>query len=114
MGCKWIIASGAVGSLREPIAPRDLVLVDQIIDRTYRRVGTFFDELDNAPILIERHTSVAGDIRDGLQHEYQIGIFGPKEFQHWNKVPIDVAITVKNESWVADDWFRQLESSPCA
>src|SRR5271154_6915052 len=43
-GCRWIIASGAVGSLREEIAPRDLVVADQVIDKTHRRVGTFFDE----------------------------------------------------------------------
>jgi 5'-methylthioadenosine phosphorylase len=43
LGCQWILASGAVGSLREEIAPRDLVVPDQIIDKTYRRVPTFFD-----------------------------------------------------------------------
>jgi 5'-methylthioadenosine phosphorylase len=43
-GCRWIIASGAVGSLREEISPRDLVVVDQVIDKTSRRIGTFFDD----------------------------------------------------------------------
>ena len=45
IGCTHIIASGAVGSLREHIAPKDLVIADQVIDKTTRRVGTFFDEL---------------------------------------------------------------------
>jgi 5'-methylthioadenosine phosphorylase len=45
LGVTRIIASGAVGSLREEIAPRDLVLPDQTIDRTYRRLGTFFEGL---------------------------------------------------------------------
>jgi 5'-methylthioadenosine phosphorylase len=44
LGVTHIIASGAVGSLREDIKPRDLVLVDQVIDKTYRRTPTFFDE----------------------------------------------------------------------
>ena len=44
LGVDRIIAGGAVGSLREDIAPRDLVIVDQAIDKTYRRVPTFFDE----------------------------------------------------------------------
>jgi 5'-methylthioadenosine phosphorylase len=44
LGVTHIIASGAVGSLREAITPRDLVLVDQVIDKTFRRPGTFFDE----------------------------------------------------------------------
>lgn len=44
LGCTHIIASGAVGSLQEHIRPRDLVVVDQVIDRTYRRTPTFYDE----------------------------------------------------------------------
>ena len=44
LGCTHIIASGAVGSLRDSIKPKDLVIPDQIIDKTYRREGAFFDE----------------------------------------------------------------------
>ena len=43
-GCTHVIASGAVGSLRERIKPGDLVIPDQIIDKTTRRSATFFDE----------------------------------------------------------------------
>ncbi len=43
MGCTHVIASGAVGSLRERIEPRHLVIPDQIIDKTTRREPTFFD-----------------------------------------------------------------------
>ena len=43
-GCTHIIASGAVGSLREEIRPKDIVIPDQVIDKTYRRAGTFFEE----------------------------------------------------------------------
>jgi 5'-methylthioadenosine phosphorylase len=43
LGCTHVIASGAVGSLREEFRPRDLVVPDQVIDKTYRRVGTFYD-----------------------------------------------------------------------
>ena len=45
LGCTHVIASGAVGSLREEIAPKSLVIPDQVIDKTYRRAGTFFEEL---------------------------------------------------------------------
>ena len=45
LGVTQVIASGAVGSLREEIAPRSLVIPDQAIDRTFRRAGTFFEEL---------------------------------------------------------------------
>jgi len=45
LGVTHILATGAVGSLREELAPRHLVIPDQVIDRTFRRAGTFFDEL---------------------------------------------------------------------
>lgn len=45
LGVTHILASGAVGSLREEVAPRHLVVPDQVIDRTFRRAGTFFDDL---------------------------------------------------------------------
>lgn len=44
LGVSAIIASGATGSLREDIEPGHLVLCDQVIDKTFRRAGTFFDE----------------------------------------------------------------------
>ena len=45
LGVTHILASGAVGSLREEVAPRSLVIPDQVIDRTFRRAGTFYDDL---------------------------------------------------------------------
>lgn len=44
LGVTHVLASGAVGSLRPEIRPRDLVVVDQVIDKTFRRPSTFFDE----------------------------------------------------------------------
>lgn len=43
LGVTSVIASGATGSLREDIEPGHLVLCDQVIDKTHRREGTFFD-----------------------------------------------------------------------
>jgi 5'-methylthioadenosine phosphorylase len=45
LGVRAILASGAVGSLREEIAPKEIVLVDQFIDKTFRRQSTFFENL---------------------------------------------------------------------
>ena len=45
LGVTTLIASGAVGSLQQEVAPGHLVLVDQFIDKTFRRQNTFFDEL---------------------------------------------------------------------
>lgn len=44
LGVTSVISSGAVGSLREEIGPRDLVVVDQVIDKTFRRQGSFFND----------------------------------------------------------------------
>jgi 5'-methylthioadenosine phosphorylase len=43
LGCTHILASGAVGSLRNEMKPTDLVIPDQLIDRTTKRPSTFFD-----------------------------------------------------------------------
>ncbi len=52
LGVKWLVSVSAVGSLREEIVPRHVVIPDQIIDRTKSRVNTFFD-----PVAV--HTSFA-------------------------------------------------------
>src|SRR5687767_4952868 len=44
LGVTHVIASGAVGSLREEFRPRDLVIPDQTIDKTHRRPSTFFEK----------------------------------------------------------------------
>ncbi|HTI15899.1 MAG TPA: S-methyl-5'-thioadenosine phosphorylase [Dictyobacter sp.] len=43
LGVEWVISVSAVGSLREHMAPRDLVIPDQIFDRTKSRVNSFFE-----------------------------------------------------------------------
>jgi 5'-methylthioadenosine phosphorylase len=43
LGCTHILASGAVGSLREEFKPRDLVIPDQVIDKTHKRANTFYE-----------------------------------------------------------------------
>ncbi len=45
LGVFWLISVSAVGSLREEIAPGDVVVPDNIIDKTYRRSKTLFDDL---------------------------------------------------------------------
>jgi 5'-methylthioadenosine phosphorylase len=44
LGAKWLISVSAVGSMREEIAPGQLVIVDQFFDRTKGRVSSFFGE----------------------------------------------------------------------
>jgi 5'-methylthioadenosine phosphorylase len=43
LGVKQVVASSAVGSLREDYKPGDFVLTDQFIDRTKERPDTFYE-----------------------------------------------------------------------
>ncbi len=63
LGVTHILASGAVGSLREEVAPKHLVIPDQVIDRTFRRPGTFFDEL---AVHVELASPVGTNLRNVL------------------------------------------------
>src|SRR5687767_13468306 len=44
LGATRVISVSAVGSMKEEIAPGDVVLVDQFIDRTLSRPRTFFED----------------------------------------------------------------------
>ncbi len=56
VGCTHIVASTAVGSLREEIGRGDLVILDQFIDFTRRRALSFFEEFEDG---VMRHTPMA-------------------------------------------------------
>ncbi len=45
LGVEWIISVNAVGSLQFEMKPLDFVIPDQLIDRTWHRIGTFFDPI---------------------------------------------------------------------
>ena len=66
IGCTHVIASGAVGSLREDIEPRHLVIPDQVIDKTYRREPTFFR--DGLAAHVEFATPFCPVLRKHLLH----------------------------------------------
>lgn len=44
LGVKYLLSITATGSLQEHMRPGDLVVVDQLIDKTYTRQSTFFGE----------------------------------------------------------------------
>lgn len=54
-GCTHILATTAVGSLREEIGRGDLVIVDQFIDFTRHRLTTFHETFENGAV----HTPMA-------------------------------------------------------
>lgn len=42
LGAEWILSASAVGSMREEVKPRDILIPDQFFDRTNGRPSTFF------------------------------------------------------------------------
>lgn len=44
LGVEWVVSISAVGSMREDLAPLDLLVPDQFYDHTRRRPSTFFGE----------------------------------------------------------------------
>lgn len=42
LGVSWILSVSAVGSLKETYAPLDIVIPDQLVDRTTQRAASFF------------------------------------------------------------------------
>ena len=60
-GCTHILAATACGSLRERIAPGHFVFPDQFIDRTTKRIPTFFDGSD------VRHVSMGESFSAGMR-----------------------------------------------
>ncbi len=44
LGVEWLITINSVGSFKQEIKPGDLLIPDQLIDRTRNRVNTFFGE----------------------------------------------------------------------
>ena len=66
LGVHAVIASGAVGSLQTQIAPGDLVVVDQFIDKTFKRTNTFFTGF--GAVHCEMAQPVCGRLREALIH----------------------------------------------
>jgi 5'-methylthioadenosine phosphorylase len=64
LGVHTVIGTGAVGSLREQMAPGDLVIVEQFIDKTFKRQNTFFKSF--AAVHCEMAEPVCGRLRDVL------------------------------------------------
>jgi len=61
LGCDYIIATSAVGSLKENIKPGDLVFPNQFIDFTKQRKNTFYDENE------VKHTEMAEPFSSDLR-----------------------------------------------
>jgi 5'-methylthioadenosine phosphorylase len=52
LGVRALISPFAAGSLRPEIRPGEFVVCDQLVDRTWGRESTFYDEFDDGPVHI--------------------------------------------------------------
>src|SRR5437764_14743265 len=88
LGAEWVISVSPVGSLREHIAPRDLIIPNQLFDRTKSRVNTFYEggivvhctfAEPFCPKLSKLLLESAGELGDVKVHEggAYVGIAGP-------------------------------------
>lgn len=59
LGVEYLIGVSACGSLQEHIAPGDIVIPDQLYDRTHGRAGSFFDDPSVGTGGLVVHVSVA-------------------------------------------------------
>ncbi len=64
LGVNTVIASGAVGSLEKSIKPKDIAVVEQVIDKTFKRQNTFFDGI--AAVHCELAQPYCGRLRQAL------------------------------------------------
>lgn len=64
LGVTTVIASGAVGSLKKSIKPKDIAIVEQVIDKTFKRQNTFFDGI--VAVHCELANPYCGRLRNAL------------------------------------------------
>ncbi|KAF4522703.1 hypothetical protein B566_EDAN012720 [Ephemera danica] len=92
-GCTHILASTATGSLQENIEPGDLVVLDNLIDRTTKRAQTFYDgalespegvcHLPMYPAFCEETRQVVIDVLKSLGYKFHehgtcVAVEGPR------------------------------------
>ena len=63
LGCEYVLATTAVGSLRREIKRGDFVILDQFIDFTKHRIVSFYDSFKDEPV----HVSLADPFSEVLR-----------------------------------------------
>jgi 5'-methylthioadenosine phosphorylase len=106
-GCKYIIATTAVGSLRQEIKRGDFVILDQFIDFTKQRKLTFFDKFEFGPI----HTPMANPFSDILRKKLIESCEKLKFFHHKKGTAITIEgprFSTKAESVLFRQWGGEV------
>jgi len=109
-GCDCIIATTACGSLQKNIHPGDVVVLDQFIDRTTKRLSTFFDGAPTSPVGV-CHIPMVNPFSSDLR---KILIHALKDIGTKNYHPTGTSITVEGprfSSKAESKWFQSLGAS---
>lgn len=107
LGVQYLLSVSAVGSMREDIAPLDMVLVDQFIDLTRKREGSFFG--DGAVAHVSLADPVCAVLRGVLAESFaEAGLADVRLHNEGTYVCIEgPAFSTRAES----NWYRTLGAS---
>ena len=107
LGVQYLLSVSAVGSMREDIAPLDMVLPDQFIDFTRRREGSFFG--DGAVAHVSMADPVCGALRGVLAQAFaDAGFADIRLHDSGTYVCIEgPAFSTRAES----NWYRSLDAA---
>lgn len=107
LGVQYLLSVSAVGSMREDIAPLDMVLVDQFIDLTRKREGSFFG--DGAVAHVSLADPVCAVLRSVLAEAFaDAGLGDVKLHREGTYVCIEgPAFSTRAES----NWYRGMGAS---
>lgn len=104
LGVQYLLSVSAVGSMREDIAPLDMVLPDQFIDFTRKREGSFFG--DGAVAHVSLADPVCGVLRGVLAESFADAAFSDVRL-HGQGTYVCIegpAFSTRAES----NWYRSL------
>ena len=107
LGVQYLLSVSAVGSMREDIAPLDMVLPDQFIDFTRRREGSFFG--DGAVAHVSMADPVCGALRGVLAQAFADAGFADIRL-HGSGTYVCIegpAFSTRAES----NWYRSLDAA---
>lgn len=107
-GVRYLLSFSAVGSLREDMAPLDMVLPDQFIDMTKQRASTFFG--DGAVAHVSMAEPVCSLVADALARAVQkVGATDPVRLHRKGTY---VCIEGPQFSSMAEsNWYRSMGAS---